>query len=34
MRSGLSMASDVEITTKYPKAYKRASKKDKGRVLE
>lgn len=34
MGSGLSMASRAEIATKYAKAYVKASKKDKGRVLD
>ena len=34
MGSGLSMASRAEITTRYAKAYVRAGKKDKGRVLD
>jgi hypothetical protein len=34
MRSELSMASRAEVTTRYAKAYVRASKKDKGRVLD
>ncbi len=34
MDEGLSMQSRAEITTKYAKAYKKASKKDKGRVLD
>lgn len=34
MGSGLSMASRAEITTRYAKAYARARKKDKGRVLD
>jgi len=34
MRSGLSMASRAEITTRYAKAYAKASKKDKGRALD
>jgi hypothetical protein len=34
MGSGLSMASRAEITTKYAKAYVRASKKDRGLILD
>src|SRR6201987_2386487 len=34
MGSGLSMASRAEITTKYAKAYVKASKKDKGLILD
>jgi hypothetical protein len=34
MGSGLSMASRAEITTRYAKAYVKAAKKDKGRVLD
>ena len=34
MGSGLSMASRAEITTKYARAYVRASKKDKGLILD
>lgn len=34
MESGLSMTSRAEVTTKYAKAYAKASKKDKGRVLD
>ncbi|MGH3445510.1 MAG: hypothetical protein ACRDPB_09050 [Nocardioidaceae bacterium] len=34
MRSELSMASRAEVTTKYARAYAKASKKDKGRVLD
>jgi hypothetical protein len=34
MRSGLSMQSRAEVTTRYAKAYVRACKKDKGRVLD
>jgi len=34
MDEGLSMQSRAEITTKYAKAYKKATKKDKGRVLD
>src|SRR5437870_10624717 len=34
MRSGLSMQSRAEVTTRYAKAYVKASKRDKGRVLD
>jgi hypothetical protein len=34
MRSELSMASRVEITSRYAKAYRKAGKKEKGRVLD
>src|SRR3990170_2464151 len=34
MRSGLSMTSRAEVTTRYAKAYVKARKKDKGRVLD
>ena len=34
MGSGLSMASRAEITTRYARAYGRASKRDKGRILD
>src|SRR5208283_4024919 len=34
MESGLSMASRAEITTRFAKAYLKASKKDKGRILD
>ena len=34
MESGLSMASRAEVTTRYAKAYVKASKKDKGRLLD
>src|SRR5688572_13425120 len=34
MGSGLSMTSRAEITTKYAKAYGKASKKNRGRILD
>lgn len=34
MRSGWSTSSRAEITSKYAKAYKAASKKDRGRLLD
>src|SRR5680860_792127 len=34
MRSGLSMTSRAEVTTRYARAYVRASKKDRGKVLD
>src|SRR5680860_1561132 len=34
MRDGLSMKSRAEVTTRYAKAYARAGKKDKGKVLD
>ena len=34
MESGLSMQSRAEVTTRYAKAYVKASKTDRGRVLD
>jgi len=34
MGSGLSMTARAEVTSRYAKAYVKASKKDKGRILD